>query len=209
MGLGRVESGNEANSSTEFSDLLDPDFQVIYLTEEGAELETEEQSEEHDITAGSHDLYSDVITGSHDSTDDITSVVEYEGSKGDSSLAEDLSDSDASSPSEPHGGSMDSGRKVSGLGLVTYRDNIPDDEFEMMLRGRSHDHPVDPGNELHPAPVTVSVRSLPGYCGRLAALVLAPTRELALQVHSHIRAAAKYTGIKVCSNCSEILSVGW
>ena len=87
---------------------------------------------------------------------------------------------------------------MSGLGLVTYRDNIPDDEFEMMLRGGgSHDLTVDPSTD--DAPAAVGTRSLADYCGRLVALILTPTRELALQVHSHIRAAAKYTGIKVGS----------
>jgi hypothetical protein len=34
---------------------------------------------------------------------------------------------------------------------------------------------------------------------KLYALVLTPTRELALQVHKHLAAAAAYTGIKVSS----------
>ena len=33
--------------------------------------------------------------------------------------------------------------------------------------------------------------------GRLYALVLTPTRELAIQVRNHLQAVAKYTGIKV------------
>ena len=67
-------------------------------------------------------------------------------------------------------------------GLVTYQDNIPDDIFQRMIGGE------------HPQIDHHIVDTVPG----LIALVLTPTRELALQVKSHIEAAAKFTNIKVC-----------
>jgi superfamily II DNA/RNA helicase len=46
----------------------------------------------------------------------------------------------------------------------------------------------------------VSPRNTPGCPeSKLYALVLTPTRELAMQVHKHLTAAAAYTGIKVSS----------
>jgi ATP-dependent RNA helicase DDX24/MAK5 len=46
----------------------------------------------------------------------------------------------------------------------------------------------------------VSPHSTPGFLeSKLYALVLTPTRELAMQVHKHLTAAATYTGIKVSS----------
>jgi hypothetical protein len=46
----------------------------------------------------------------------------------------------------------------------------------------------------------VSPHSTPGCPqSKLYALVLTPTRELAMQVHKHLTAAARYTGIKVSS----------
>jgi len=44
----------------------------------------------------------------------------------------------------------------------------------------------------------VSPNNTKGYPeSKLYALVLTPTRELAMQVHRHLTSAAKYTGIKV------------
>jgi len=44
----------------------------------------------------------------------------------------------------------------------------------------------------------VSPHNTKGYPeSKLYALVLTPTRELAMQVHRHLTSAAKYTGIKV------------
>ena len=163
--------------------------------------EDREEGKSHDIIVGSHSLYDDVTTRSHD---DITAGPRdagYKSSEDDSSPdisgEHPSSNSEASSPSDLDG-SREGPNRRRGLGLVTYRDNIPDEEFERMLRsGGSHDHTIGPNTESHDAPDTVNAKSLGGYCGTLVALILTPTRELALQVHSHIKAAAKYTGIKV------------
>jgi len=51
----------------------------------------------------------------------------------------------------------------------------------------------------------VSPHNTKGYPEpKLYALVLTPTRELAMQVHRHLTSAAKYTGIKV----SRVTSTG-
>lgn len=73
------------------------------------------------------------------------------------------------------------------VGLVYSKDDIPDDVFERMIRGsvRKVKEEIDNGDKERD--------------GRgLVALVLAPTRELALQVKDHISTAAKYTDIMVC-----------
>lgn len=94
------------------------------------------------------------------------------------------------------------------VGLVDCRDNISDEDFEKMLAGtlspwgevdQPHDHAG--GSHDHDG-ITPRSHNLTddehiGYNGKLIALILTPTRELALQVHSHITAAVKYTSIKV------------
>ena len=98
-----------------------------------------------------------------------------------------------------------------GVGLLGYRDNISDEDFEKMLAGtlspwgevdQSHDYAG--GSHDHGDITSISHDPTPdkhvGYNGKLIALVLTPTRELALQVHSHITAAVKYTSIKVTHN---------
>ena len=76
----------------------------------------------------------------------------------------------------------EAGDNTEQRGLVSYQDDIPDDIFQKMI-GREQ-----PQIDYHIAD------TVPG----LIALVLTPTRELALQVKSHIEAAAKFTNIKVC-----------
>ncbi|CAI8057130.1 ATP-dependent RNA helicase DDX24, partial [Geodia barretti] len=101
-------------------------------------------------------------------------------------------------------GDNNEGASVEERGLVTSLDNIPEDVFLKMITDNdvtitssetrsptsnsrdegSHD-PCDDVTESHDQ-------------AKLLALILTPTRELALQIQHHIRAAAKYTGIKVC-----------
>ena len=122
----------------------------------------------------------------------------------------------------------------SGLGLIGFQDNIPDDVFERMIAGEldpwgTHDVIVmshDTANKLHIndddkqddeiggdgeiqshdiktqshdiKAQSHDVKYLRQMSGsKLVALILAPTRELAIQVHDHLTAAAKYTNIKV------------
>lgn len=116
--------------------------------------------------------------------------------------------------------------KEDGLGLIGFQDNIPDEVFEKMIAGEldpwethevsamSHDttdksHVNDNdkqddeisngGIQSHDIKTQShdikDQRQVSG--GKLVALILAPTRELAIQVHDHLTAAAKYTKIKV------------
>ena len=67
-------------------------------------------------------------------------------------------------------------------GLVLYRDHIPDEEFQLMMHPPSH---------------TAATRSTNDKTRPLTALILSPTRELALQIKTHIETAAKYTDVMV------------
>lgn len=66
--------------------------------------------------------------------------------------------------------------------LVMYQDNISEEEFQQMLGGGGgRKEQRKRGGRL------------------LTALILTPTRELALQVKDHITAATKYTSLEVCT----------
>ena len=108
------------------------------------------------------------------------------------------------------------GEGVEGVretGLVTTIDDIPEDEFLKMLgddvMAGSHDHNVTDDDVTSQYNVKESNDPIDIVAdsddvivqshdqGKLLALILTPTRELALQVQAHITAAAKYTGIRV------------
>ena len=78
--------------------------------------------------------------------------------------------------------------------LVSVRDNIPEEEFAKMLF-QSHDNHVTSHEPTPESPTPAMIRS----CDPVGpvALILAPTRELAMQIQSHLKAVAKYTNIKV------------
>lgn len=90
---------------------------------------------------------------------------------------------------------------AEGMGLVMAVDDIPDAEFWKMVKPSA-----SPTSE----PKTFSCLSLKEVIdvtsekkadgeGKLVALILAPTRELALQVQAHLTAVTRYTGIGVCA----------
>lgn len=80
--------------------------------------------------------------------------------------------------------------------LVYCEDDIPDDVFKSMLSERST-HSKKAKAAVNEG-VSVSSRRRKGSSnGSLVALILMPTRELALQVVEHIKAAAYFTDIKV------------
>lgn len=119
---------------------------------------------------------------------------------------------------ETEGGSVSSIRKANvDTGLVECKDDIPDEEFQKMIAGESN--AWESGDEemtkLHKSKKQLNIEKESRsrdtkdgshdltqdqgerfHCG-LIALILAPTRELAIQVHDHITAVAKYTDIKV------------
>lgn len=72
--------------------------------------------------------------------------------------------------------------------LIYCEDDIPDEMFKSMIEESS----VEPSTDSSEASATGKYRN-----GSLVALILMPTRELALQVVEHIKAAAYYTNIKV------------
>lgn len=73
-------------------------------------------------------------------------------------------------------------------GLVAVRDNIPDAEFEKMFKRKTVRNKFQ-------VPEVSDNKDM--YLSGPLALILVPTRELAMQIHSHISSVAKYTNIKV------------
>ena len=76
--------------------------------------------------------------------------------------------------------------------LVTAEDNIPEDKFEAMLSSNSFRQ----GSTFLDGPVPLSSGPVTPSLGPVA-LILVPTRELAMQIHSHLTEVAKYTNVKV------------
>ena len=105
------------------------------------------------------------------------------------------------------------GKEKMDIGLVGFKDDIPDDEFQKMIAGEldpweSNDEKAKSSDNTkkHDTGTSKSVFQShdikaeshdSGYGDGLIALILAPTRELAIQVHDHLTAVAKYTDIKV------------
>ena len=110
------------------------------------------------------------------------------------------------------------GKAKVDTGLVGFKDDIPEEEFQKMIAGEldpweSGDEGVksrdDGGTKRHGSEVNksasvcleshdIKAESHDGGCDNgLIALILAPTRELAIQVHDHLTAVARKTDIKV------------
>ena len=79
-------------------------------------------------------------------------------------------------------------REEGNVGCVGWVDDIPNEEFDRMLADPTLTFPF----------LSTSSNTLP-TCKRLQVLILTPTRELCLQVCSHLRAAAVHTSIHVVS----------
>ena len=157
---------------------------------------------------------------------DEMEINEQESLASDSELEDDSSEPDVSQDLPAEGSYVRSKRRVAKVdtGLIGFKDDIPDEEFQKMMAGeldpwesdddttandmegqsseasksecqshdiktKSHDSAQDQEGK----------RSCGGGSGDdgLIALILAPTRELAIQVHDHLTAVAKYTDIKV------------
>ena len=118
----------------------------------------------------------------------------------------DEEDGQSESESETSLGDNNEGAPNNERGLVTSLDNIPEDVFLKMIdddvtitssekhtpTSNSHDDIIE-GSHDPSDDVTVESHDQ----ARLLALILTPTRELALQIQHHIQDAAKYIGIKV------------
>ena len=84
---------------------------------------------------------------------------------------------------------------VKSTGLVSFLDDIPEKVFQSMLKGdtRLEDLNEDEFSKDNPMATIPNEETK----NSMVALILAPTRELALQVKSHLEAVAKYTKIQV------------
>ena len=105
------------------------------------------------------------------------------------------------------------GKAKMDAGLVGFKDDIPDEEFQKMIAGdldpwesdvektKSHNstkkHCSKASKSECQSPDIKAESHDSGHGGGLIALILAPTRELAIQVHDHLTAVAKFTDIKV------------
>ena len=170
---------------------------------EGDDLDINDNDDEGDLDEDEGDL--------DESEDDIDAVdLDYEDEGGvDDEDAVDLDDEDEGGiaitsneedDNEEEGTYVESGsdreeddtpKEVGpGAQLVEVRDNIPDYEFEAMIRGECVPQ-LGEGSSM--------LEGLSGEedRGSLVALILVPTRELALQVCAHIKDAAKFTDIRV------------
>ena len=125
----------------------------------------------------------------------VLEKVEDEGADGEEDMEERIENSVLSEELDVDKINMDDrevgegeGDVMPDTGLVMVRDDIPKEEFLKALKKDKH------GGKLDKClPLSVVDSKLEGP----VALVLVPTRELAMQIHSHITAVAKYTSIKV------------
>lgn len=91
------------------------------------------------------------------------------------------------------------GKRSKKLDCVYVEDDITDDAFMKMI----HQDEKEATKQCNDKVVDLVDEMLQREKGEgLAALIVTPTRELALQVKDHITAVSKYTDIKVCT-CPE------
>lgn len=187
-------------------------------TTEASESEVEEEENEGSSNTTPEEEEKGDISEQRES-DDLVENDELE--RDDESLA---SSNELDNDSVEGGGLLEDvssvGLREKGIGLVGFKDDIPDEEFERMIAGE-----LDPW-ESHDETAVVSHDDNKVQCNddnkrshdikrksrdslqdqreishdsvrKLIALILAPTRELAIQVHDHLTAVAKHTNIKV------------
>ena len=121
------------------------------------------------------------------------------------------------------------GKAKMDIGLVGFKDDIPEEEFQKMIAGeldpwesgservKSHDggdakkrgsEEVNKRECLESHDIKTESHDS-GYGDGLIALILAPTRELAIQVRDHLTAVARKTDIKVhVAQCWDLFG-GW
>ena len=83
---------------------------------------------------------------------------------------------------------------VKSTGLVSFLDDIPEKVFQSMLKGNTRLEDLNKDEFMDNPMATIPKKETKNS---MVALILAPTRELALQVKSHLEAVAKYTKIQV------------
>ncbi len=154
-------------------------------TEPQEMTEVEEEISKEDADKNSDEIMADEDCKERSEGED--EILEEDNLEEDANEEDDsISISDSQEEEEPQ----------EDTGLVEVRDNIPDQEFLAAMKtgvhkglGKTHIPmsktalPEDPGISVQPeGPV---------------AIILVPTRELAMQIHSHITAVSKYTKVQV------------
>lgn len=96
------------------------------------------------------------------------------------------------------------GKRSKKLGCVYVEDDIADDAFMKMM----HQDEKEITEQCDDKVVDLVDEILQREKGEgLAALIITPTRELALQVKDHIVAVSKYTDIKVCTHPEAVYDI--
>ena len=190
---------------------------VIDLNEVLHQIETGETAETSDIE--SEDSEHETNTSKEDRADqpflDEMEIEDQSLLSSDSELEDDSGELDTPQDLPAAEGSYKRLKRKARMdtGLVGFKDDIPDEEFQKMIAGEldpweSNDEKAKSfGNtKKHSSEASksecqshdIKAESHDNGCGDgLIALILAPTRELAIQVHDHLTAVAKYTDIKV------------
>ena len=180
-------------------------------TAETSDIESEGSEHETEDTVDQPFLYRDEME-TEDQSLSLSSNSELEEISGELGMPQELHVTAAED-----GSKRSKGEAKMNTGLVGFKDDIPEEEFQRMIAGeldpwdsdsekaesrgdddtKKHSSKADKvmcSRESH----NFEAESHDGGCGDgMIALILAPTRELAIQVHDHITAVAKYTDIKV------------
>ena len=193
--------------------------EVLHQIEAGETADTIETAETSDIEyEGSEHETEDTVDQpflDHDEmeTEDqslsLSSNSELEEISGELDIPQELTSAEGRSK-------RSEGKAKMNTGLVGFKDDIPEEEFQRMIAGEldpweSNDKKAeshgDDDTKKHSSKINegvcrespdIKAESHDDRCGDgMIALILAPTRELAIQVHDHITAVAKYTDIKV------------
>ena len=151
--------------------------EVVYLSSGG---DTREESEEEGVKEEEEGGMEEKEEEDEDEEEEEEEGEQEDDGEGEEEREEEEEEDEDEEEEEGQEEEEEEKKNQEGLGLVTYRDCIPDEEFQKMLE----------------QPCVTESADVPGGEG-MTALILTPTRELALQVHCHIKAAAKYTGIQV------------
>ena len=185
--------------------------EVLHQIEIGETAETsdiESEDSEHETDTSKEDRAGQPFLDEMEIEDQssLSSSNELEGNSGEPDMPLDL-------PAAGGSSQRSKGKAKMDTGLVGFKDDIPDEEFQKMIAGEldpweSNDEKANSfgSKEKHSSEASKSkcqshdIKAESHDSGRgdgLIALILAPTRELAIQVHDHLTAVAKYTDIKV------------
>lgn len=175
------------------SDVGEEGVEEEVVAGEGDDLDIDDNEDEDEGVLDEDEGDLDGSEGDLGESEDDIDAVDLDYEDGDyTSNEEDDANAGSGSDGEEEGTTKETGPSAQ---LVEVRDNIPDDEFEAMIRGES----VPPQGEGHSM-----LEGGEEDTNLLVALILVPTRELALQVYAHIKDAAKFTDIRVGMTSSSV-----